>query len=263
MDLFFLTKIKDIETMGIIINPRIKDKWTETQKGISANVETYQRNIQMLIDITHFKKDMTILDIGCGFGQEIIELANLGGNCVGIDAVEDYSNLITTIGKTYDIKVKGDFGDACALPYENETFDIVMSRSFFEHLKDFDIGMKEQIRVLRKGGKLIVRDGNFLCPLTLYDLLIKYPRRTNGKYGGIRWLFTKGKVRENLYEVGGWTGKDEDVHSIFWWKRKMKNYQELRVEEITTTRGYKTKEKLSSAILKPFLGSVLVIAVKK
>lgn len=73
-----------------------------------------------------------------------------------------------------------------------------MSKSFFEHVTNINLAMNEQIRVLKRGGRLVIVQANFLNPFTLFDLLVKYPRRTKGEHGGIKWLFTKSKVRKNV-----------------------------------------------------------------
>jgi SAM-dependent methyltransferase len=220
----------------------------------------------MLLDIIDLRQGMKILDVGCGYGTEIAELANLGANCIGSEAVEVYAKMITMVGKEFGLKVEGAVSDGCHLPWQNGSFDIVMSKFYFEHLKDFDLGIREQIRVLRDNGKLIVIDGNPLCPPTIMDILIKYPVRTRGKYGGLKWLLTKGRVKQRIYDDVqpglGFTGKDEDIHTIFWWRRKMREYQRLEIADITTTKHYRERGKAWPAFLEPFSGGVLVIALK-
>ena len=185
-NLFFPAKIKEIDPKGMLKNQKAREDYIKIKKTINAAGENYLKDVQMLLDITDFKKNLKILDVGCGLGIEIIELANLGADCVGLDAVEDNCNFITEIGKKYKMKIKGDYGDGCDMPYENNSFDIVMSKNYFEHVKDFDLSIKEQTRVLKYNGKLIIRDGNVLCPLTLFDLLIKYPLRRQGKFWAMR-----------------------------------------------------------------------------
>jgi SAM-dependent methyltransferase len=244
----------------IVKEPWLKKKWIKATEFINSS-RSYSKYMQMLFDIIDLRKGIKILDVGCGCGIEIIEFANLGADCVGLEIVEAYAKAITAIGKKFSIEVRGDLGDGCDLPYENESFDVVMSKNYFEHLKNFDLGMKEQIRVLKEGGQLIVIDGNLLCPTSLINLLFIYPLRTRGKHGGLKWLFTKNRVRKKLYELD-WTGKDEDTRSIFWWKKKMMEYDELRIIDITTTKAYQERRKVHSHFLKPFLGDVVVIGLK-
>ncbi len=264
--LFLPQKMKELNKLlePILKETWLKKKWEIAQKN-ARNSLKYANDIQMLLNIINLTEGIRILDVGCGLGIEIIEFANLGANCVGLEAEKTYAKVITAIGKKFKIKVRGDFGNGCDLPYENETFDVVISKSYFEHVKDFNLAIREQTRVLKRNGKLVVIDGNLFNPVDLYTLLIEYPLRTHGKHGGLKWLFTKSKVREKIYsdiKESSWTGKDEDVHTIFWWKRKMREYKDLKIIDITTTKAYKEREKAYSAFLKPFWGAVLVICSK-
>ena len=255
--IFLPKKMEEINGIlaPIVKEPWLKKKWIKATKSI--NSRSYSKYMQMLFDIIDLRKGIKILDVGCGFGIEIIEFANLGADCVGLEIVEAYAKAITAIGKKYSIKVRGDIGDGCDLPYENESFDVVMSKNYFEHVSDFDLAMKEQIRVLKKERQLVVMDGNLLCPLDLINLLFMYPLRTRGKHGGLKWLFTKNRVRKKLYEnihQSGWTGKDEDAHSIFRWKKKMRKYEDVRIIHVTTTKAYQERRKVYSHFLSAFFG---------
>lgn len=259
-DLFFIKRARDLDIDKMQLHSLIKTRWQGKCKAAS-NPDSYKKHVQTLLDITGFKEGIKILDVGCGVGAEVIELANLGGDCTGLDGARDAVRLINQVRDDFGIKVRGVYGDAANMPFDDESFDIVMSWDFFEHVADFNQAMKEQIRVLKRGGRLIIPNANLLSPFALFDLLVRYPIRTRGRYGGIKWLFTKGKVRENIYGTG-WTGKDEDIHTRLWWKRKMKRYSsDLEIVEFTS-HLVKAPGKLFR-LLAPFLGGILIIATKR
>jgi len=233
----------------------------DVQKEIKANIEGHRKNIMMYMELLDFKHGMKILDVGCGLGLMPMELANQGAECIGLETVKEYASLLTSCGRYFKINSWGICGDACYLPFKDESFDAVMSKSFFEHVFDVDLALSEQVRVLKKGGRLIIMDGNFLCPKTLFDLLIRYPIRTKGKYGGIKWLLTKNEVRE-LYD-GMFIGRDEDVKTVFWWKRRLRQLKNLKVLSVTTTYAYKNPDSILTRFFEPFLGAILAVAVKK
>lgn len=91
--------------------------------------------------------------------------------------------------------------------------------------------MKEQIRVLKEGGKLFIDQANFMSLRTLADLLFLYPMRTSGKHGGLRWLLNKEEIIKDYHE-GKLPGKDEDVRSLIWWYKKMKKFDDLKIEYV-------------------------------
>lgn len=188
-DLFFVKKAKSVNINKIKLHPEIKNDWNRLCKAATTNPNQYEKKVQILLDIVNFKKGIKVLDVGCGAGQVIIEMAYLGANCTGLDAAKDKIRLINQVRDDYKLNVTGVWDDACNLPFDDETFDVVMSYEFFEHVTDIDLTMKEQIRVLRSGGRLVIEQANFLNPFTLLDLLIKYPLRTHGKYGGGKMAF--------------------------------------------------------------------------
>jgi predicted SAM-dependent methyltransferase len=49
------------------------------------------------------------------------------------------------------------------IPFPNETFDIVYSQSFLEHLTNVGFHLKECYRVLKKDGKIIIITDNAEC----------------------------------------------------------------------------------------------------
>lgn len=260
-ELFFVEKAKEFNIDKMNVHPLIKKRWKEGCEGVIKAPEKYRKRIEMLSEIIGFKEGIKVLDVGCGVGLQVIELSNIGAHCIGVDAAEDAIKVINQIQVDFGLNVKGVYGDACNLPFDDGTFDVVMSYEFFEHVTDIDQALKEQIRVLRSGGRLVIEQQNFLNPLILLDLLVKYPRRTHGKYGGLKWLFTKSKVKENIYGTG-WTGKDEDIHTRLWWRMKMKQYSSnLEIKEFTSSM---VKSRGSSyKILEPFIGNILIIARKQ
>jgi len=232
-----------------------RDWYRDMERATKSNYINY---IKFLYDIVKFRPGIIILDVGCGIGSDIAELSWLGANCIGIEVDLKCIRLLNHIRRNNRLSLTCIHCDAHFFPFRNSFIDVIMSNQFFEHASNLDQCLNEQIRALRKGGRLIIRQGNLLSPLSLYTLLIKYPKRTNGKYGGIKWLFTKGKVIENIYGTG-WTGKDEDSHSRLWWWRKMKRYSYyLQIEEFSSYI-----ERKIGKIYGRIFGDILIIAKKK
>jgi len=59
--------------------------------------------------------------------------------------------------------------------------------------------------------------------------------------------------------------KDEDGKTLWWWKKYIKRYDNLKVIKVTTKYTYKKqyKYKILSKIFEPFGGSILVVAIKE
>jgi len=91
-----------------------------------------------------------ILDIGCGnglFGKYCFKKKiDVGLDC-DVKAIEEASR--TDIYKTLKS------GDACKLPFTNESFSTILSVCVIEHIPDLEKVLTESYRTLEKGGKFI------------------------------------------------------------------------------------------------------------
>ncbi len=259
-ELFFISRARDFNIEEGEFHPRTKTSW-RGKCNRATNTDRYQRYISMLLDITGFRQGLKILDVGCGVGAEILELSYLGADCVGLDTGQSNIRLIKAVKDHFKLENPTViYGNSCGLPFYDNTFDVVMSFEFFEHVADPHLAMKEQMRVLKPGGRFIIEQANFLDPLLLFNLLIRSPLRNHHMMGGLRWLFTKGKVIRN-YGGLGWEGKDEDVHSRLWWRGKIKQYPDLEIIEFSSYIG-----KMRGGffkMLEHFTGNILIVAVKR
>lgn len=221
----------------------------------------YQVEIETACRLIDFRKGMKVLEVGAGLGLLLCELANLGAECVDVDICPGGPDFVNYAAGFYGLPVHAIRGDSCDLPLEDESFDAVISIDTFEHIWDCDRALHEQARVLKKGGRLGILVGNIANPKMLYELLIKKYIRSRGREGGLKWLLTKGKELPNF--GAGWHGKDEDMHTIWWWKRKLSSIKELSLVELSTTRAYSNPDRLLYRLMKPCAGSVVLSAIKK
>jgi len=261
MDLVFLDPQKRRTVLSSAGMYNCREHLERALTAIDSNIPNYRRIVGTLCDIIGPSAPLNILDVGCGMARDLIELAGMGHRCAGLNAVPQEVKWVNDVGAKLGINVTAQQGDACNMPYESESFDVVMSTNFFEHVYDFERALHEQIRVLKRDGRLIIRDGNILCPPLLYDLLFSYPRRTNGKRGGFRWLCNKTQVIEDYFE-GGCPGKDEDVKTLWWWKKMLNKESAIKPLLVTTTGAFKDKHRWYSKVLSPFYGAILIVARK-
>jgi ubiquinone/menaquinone biosynthesis C-methylase UbiE len=98
-----------------------------------------------------------ILDIGCGYGGKIAAYCAQGPELVcGLDI--DNSVLIQAKHRAATIAIETGFigADAAALPYPDDTFDLIISDDGFDHFKQPDQVLNEIVRVLRPDGLALV-----------------------------------------------------------------------------------------------------------
>lgn len=97
------------------------------------------------------------LDVGCGYGADVVALAErLGGDgrAVGVDISE--AMIIEArrrvAGSRLDLSF--EIGDAHALPFEDNTFDICRIETVLQHVDEPAQAIAEMVRVTRPGGRI-------------------------------------------------------------------------------------------------------------
>lgn len=90
-----------------------------------------------------------ILDMGAGDGHSVRFLKELGFQAEGIDLVPDK-----------DVSS----GNFLFCPFPDESFDAILSECSFYISGDSPTAIKEAVRLLKPGGKLLLADVSFLAP---------------------------------------------------------------------------------------------------
>lgn len=98
---------------------------------------------------------LLVLEVGAGTGRDGLEMASRGAKVISLD----YSpSSLRMIGQqlTGDEEVALCCGDAFALPFEDESFDLVFHQGLLEHFRNPRDMIEEHHRVLKKGGHILV-----------------------------------------------------------------------------------------------------------
>lgn len=122
---------------------------------LSLNIDKIwrKRAVERIIE----NRPQKVLDIACGTGDSTIALAKAGVPVViGLDISEGMLKVaeekVADLG--YDIRFQ--VGDALNIPFESDSVDGVMIAFGVRNFEDREGSLKEILRVLKPGGKLLI-----------------------------------------------------------------------------------------------------------
>jgi ubiquinone/menaquinone biosynthesis C-methylase UbiE len=144
-----------------------------------------------LLEQAGIENSQRILDLGCGTATLTIMAKNRHpeADIVGLDADPKILKIALDKIARMDLKIDLDQGMGFSLPYEDNSFNRVVSTLFFHHLtrKDKNSTLAEVFRVLRTGGELHIADfgkpGNL--PMIMIGLIIKNFEETRDNIDGL------------------------------------------------------------------------------
>jgi SAM-dependent methyltransferase len=114
---------------------------------------------------------LNMLDVGCGTGANL-EMLSEFGQAEGVDVSAEALSFCQARGLR-NVKL----GAAEALPYEDNSFDLVTGLDVVEHLDDDLAGLKEMRRVLRRGGRTLLFVPAFMFLWGVQDDISNHRRR--------------------------------------------------------------------------------------
>ncbi len=132
--------------------------------ALSLNIDRHWR--KLLVDACEVKPGEHVLDVATGTGDVAIEFARRtrAGRIAGLDPSVGMLQVARTktARDAASARIEIVEGDALALPFPDQSFDVVTIAFGLRNLPDYARGVSEMARVLRPGGRLVVLE--FLPP---------------------------------------------------------------------------------------------------
>lgn len=120
----------------------------------------FQRRRHLVQDALRARPGERVLDVGCGPGFYVAELAERVGGAGAVVGVDISPAMLAVAARRCEglANVALHEGPATALPVEDSSFDAALSVQALEFVEDVDAALAELHRVLRPGGRLVVWD---------------------------------------------------------------------------------------------------------
>lgn len=109
-----------------------------------------------LVKYAKIRSGHQMLDVACGTGVVAVTAARLGARVTGLDLTPELLERARENATIAEVSVNFVEGDAEALPFGNESFDVVTSQFGHIFAPRPDVAIGEMLRVLRRGGTLAI-----------------------------------------------------------------------------------------------------------
>jgi ubiquinone/menaquinone biosynthesis C-methylase UbiE len=174
------------------------------------------------------RRDLRLLDIGCGTGANLPMLRRVAGQSGRVFAM-DFSLLALDFARTHPESEGVSLlqGDALHLPFKDDCFDVLTMLDVLEHLNDDRRALSEVRRVLRPGGALVFSVPAYQHLWSAHDEALHHFRRY--EFRGLNQL-----LRESGFQVYRLSFAMSLMPPAAWlWRRLILPFQPKRPKEAT------------------------------
>jgi SAM-dependent methyltransferase len=132
------------------LKDKLRGMWIAGDFGeIAKSIETGAEEFVGRLDL---KPGMRVLDVACGTGNLAIPAAKAGADVTGVDIAPNLIEQARARAASVGLSAVFDVGDAEALPYEDESFDVVMTMFGAMFAPRPEVTAAELKRVCKPGG---------------------------------------------------------------------------------------------------------------
>jgi SAM-dependent methyltransferase len=189
------------------------DDYWEASRDLDEVYSNDGRIIAHLGQVIDFD-GLKVLEVGAGSGRDSDDIAARGGIVYTLDYSEEALDLMRTSLKS---EIGIVCGDAKAVPFAEGSLDVVFHQGLLEHFRDPETLVRENHRILKTGGLLLID-----VPQRLhYYTLLKHILMILGKwFAGWETEFSPGQLRELIraegFEIVAMYG--ENLYPPIWYR---------------------------------------------
>ena len=219
-----------------------------------------------------------VLDVGCGGGRHAFEFYRRGAHVWALDQNED--DLVSVEQMFRAMALEGEAppgatataikGDALHLPFDDNTFDVVLAAEILEHIPSDEAAMAELVRVVRPGGTVAVTVPRWLPERVCWALSDEY----HEVEGGHVRIYSRTELVTKLENAGLELVASHHAHALhspYWWLKcavgvdredafLARQYHRLLVWDLMH-RPWLTRT--AEQLLDPLIGKSLVVYLRK
>jgi ubiquinone/menaquinone biosynthesis C-methylase UbiE len=144
-------RIKGPEMEGLVA------RWYARIRGTGSQIEGYRKEAERLI--RSLPEGARVLEVAFGPGYLAIELVRLGRfQVTGLDISHTFVKIASQNAKEAGVSAAFHQGDAAVMPFEANSFDLIVCQAAFKNFVHPGSALSEMYRVLRCGGTAVIQD---------------------------------------------------------------------------------------------------------
>ena len=132
-----------------------------------------------------------VLEVGVGQGTDLVQFAKGGADVFGIDITQRHLDLATRNFELRGLHAGLQRATAAAIPFADNTFDLVYSFGVLHHTNDTVRCISECHRVLKPGGKVVLGLYHTFSLYHAYTIVVKGILRGHLRRLGYRGLMSR------------------------------------------------------------------------
>lgn len=171
-------------------------RWYTKTRGV--DLADFRRQAKRVADrLGHSPQPKrAVLEVAPGPGFFAIELAKLGPFAItGLDISRSFVEIATAGARAAGVEVDFQHGDASAMPFAAESFNLVYCSAAFKNFAEPLAALDEMHRVLRSGGEAVIVDLRHDVSLAELDHYIAHSGRRRVDAWMTRWAFRSFLIR--------------------------------------------------------------------
>lgn len=177
------------------VTPSGYRRWRHSRLGSI----TESRELEVIFDLIGDVEGHQLLDVGAGDGTYSIEAARRGAVVTAVDVSPAMCLAAEQRAASHEVTLRSVAGDAQNLPFDDDTFDIVLAVTTLCLVPDRRKAIEEMARVLAPGGRLILGE------LGRWSTWAAW-RRIRGWWGNETWRSAHFHSRRQLATLVGDAG---------------------------------------------------------
>ncbi len=148
------------ESKQVALNKAKWDRWAATLDRKTLRREFLRNAQRKAISVVNIRPGMHFLDVGCGTGWAVGEVAKLAGGKGEFYGVDLSPKMVEKARENFRGRDEIHFLEANveAIPLDSDFFDAIICTNSFHHYPRPDRALAEMQRLLKKGGRLVILD---------------------------------------------------------------------------------------------------------